>query len=72
MNEKIRLVEDEAAIRMAICGRLESEGYLVESVSDGDKGYRQALGNSYEILLLDVMLPRRAGLMSAATCVVPA
>jgi response regulator RpfG family c-di-GMP phosphodiesterase len=60
MNEKIRLVEDEA-IRMAICDRLESEGYLVESVSDGDKGYRQALRNSYEILLLDVMLAKKSG-----------
>lgn len=61
MNEKILLVEDEAAIRMAICDRLESEGYVVESVSDGDKGYRQALRNSYDILLLDVMLPKKSG-----------
>ncbi|HZZ15305.1 MAG TPA: response regulator transcription factor [Candidatus Sulfotelmatobacter sp.] len=61
MNEKILLVEDEAAIRMALSDRLENEGYVVECVEDGEKGYQQALRNSYDILLLDVMLPRKSG-----------
>jgi two-component system alkaline phosphatase synthesis response regulator PhoP len=61
MNEKILLVEDEAAIRMALSDRLESEGYVVECAFDGEKGYQQALRNSYDILLLDVMLPKKSG-----------
>jgi two-component system alkaline phosphatase synthesis response regulator PhoP len=61
MNEKILLVEDESAIRMALSDRLESEGYVVECSSDGEKGYQQALRNSYDILLLDVMLPKKSG-----------
>ena len=61
MNEKILLVEDEAAIRMALSDRLESEGYVVECAVDGEKGYQQALRNSYDILLLDVMLPKKSG-----------
>jgi two-component system alkaline phosphatase synthesis response regulator PhoP len=61
MNEKILLVEDESAIRMALSDRLESEGYVVECASDGEKGYQQALRNSYDILLLDVMLPKKSG-----------
>jgi two-component system alkaline phosphatase synthesis response regulator PhoP len=61
MNEKILLVEDEAAIRMALSDRLESEGYIVECAVDGEKGYQQAVRNSYDILLLDVMLPKKSG-----------
>jgi two-component system, OmpR family, alkaline phosphatase synthesis response regulator PhoP len=61
MNEKILLVEDEAAIRMAISDRLESEGYTVECAADGEKGYQQALRNSFDIILLDVMLPKKGG-----------
>ena len=61
MNEKILLVEDEAAIRMALTDRLENEGYVVETAVDGDAGYQQAVRNSYDILLLDVMLPKKNG-----------
>jgi two-component system alkaline phosphatase synthesis response regulator PhoP len=61
MNEKILLVEDEAAIRMALSDRLESEGYIVECAVDGEKGYQQVVRNSYDILLLDVMLPKKSG-----------
>ena len=61
MNEKVLLVEDEAAIRMAVSDRLESEGYVVETASDGEKAYHQALRNSFDIILLDVMLPKKGG-----------
>jgi two-component system alkaline phosphatase synthesis response regulator PhoP len=61
MNEKILLVEDEAAIRMAISDRLESEGFIVETAADGEKGYQQALRNSFDVILLDVMLPKKGG-----------
>jgi two-component system alkaline phosphatase synthesis response regulator PhoP len=61
MNEKILLVEDEGAIRMTLSDRLESEGYVVECAVDGEKGYQQAVRNSYDILLLDVMLPKKSG-----------
>lgn len=61
MNEKILLVEDEAAIRMAISDRLENEGYVVETAVDGEKGYQQALRNSFDVIVLDVMLPKKSG-----------
>jgi two-component system alkaline phosphatase synthesis response regulator PhoP len=61
MNEKILLVEDEAAIRMAISDRLENEGYVVECAANGEKGYQQALRNSFDIVVLDVMLPKKSG-----------
>ena len=64
VREAVRCVyywwKTRLAIRTAICDRLESEGYVVESVSDGDKGYRHALRNSYDILLLDGMLPKKS------------
>ena len=58
MNEKILLVEDDDAIRMAISDRLESEGYVVQSAADGEAGYSEALRNSHDLLILDVMLPK--------------
>jgi two-component system, OmpR family, alkaline phosphatase synthesis response regulator PhoP len=61
MSGKVLLVEDEPAIRMAISDRLRSEGYMVESAPDGEKGCQQALRNSYDLLVLDVMLPGKSG-----------
>jgi two-component system alkaline phosphatase synthesis response regulator PhoP len=61
MEEKILLVEDDAAIRMAITDRLENEGYVVDSAADGETGYQQAVRNPYDVILLDVMLPRKSG-----------
>ncbi|MGA6984305.1 MAG: response regulator transcription factor [Candidatus Sulfotelmatobacter sp.] len=61
MNEKILLVEDDDAIRMAISDRLESEGYVVQSAADGEAGYSEALRNSHDLLILDVMLPKKSG-----------
>lgn len=58
---KILLVEDEAGLVMTLSDRLESEGYQVDSRSDGESGLEAALSGSYDIILLDVMLPKRSG-----------
>jgi two-component system, OmpR family, alkaline phosphatase synthesis response regulator PhoP len=62
MNKRILLVEDEPGLVMTLTDRLRSEGYLVETAGDGDTGLRRALGESYDLIILDVMLPRRNGL----------
>ncbi len=61
MNESILIVEDEQALRMTISDRLLSEGYSVECAADGDEGYRRATRDPFDLILLDVMLPRRNG-----------
>jgi two-component system, OmpR family, alkaline phosphatase synthesis response regulator PhoP len=62
MNESILLVEDEKALRTTLQDRLRSEGYVVETAVDGNEGYDQACNHAFDLIILDVMLPRRSGL----------
>jgi two-component system, OmpR family, alkaline phosphatase synthesis response regulator PhoP len=59
---RILLVEDEAGLVMTLTDRLTGEGYAVESRGDGESGLQEALAQPYDLLLLDVMLPRKSGL----------
>lgn len=61
MNESILLVEDEEALRMTLSDRLTSEGYRVECASDGQDGYTKATDEAFDLIILDVMLPKRTG-----------
>jgi len=62
MNESILLVEDEEALRMTLSDRLRSEGYIVDLAADGDQGFQKATRLPYDLVILDIMLPRRSGL----------
>lgn len=57
----ILLVEDQEALRMTLSDRLSSEGYSVECARDGMEGLEKALRSQYDLILLDVMLPRKNG-----------
>jgi len=61
MDERILLVEDEQALCMTLTDRLASEGYDTDCARDGDQGLRRATEGAYDLIILDVMLPRRSG-----------
>jgi two-component system alkaline phosphatase synthesis response regulator PhoP len=61
MNKRILLIEDEEALRMTLNDRLEGEGYAVECAADGKEGYQTAMRGDFDLVLLDVMLPRKNG-----------
>jgi len=61
MNERILIVEDEEALRMTLIDRLVSEGYDVDVASDGQQGLDKATQKAFDLVLLDVMLPRKSG-----------
>ncbi|HTS59646.1 MAG TPA: response regulator transcription factor [Terriglobales bacterium] len=61
MNEKILVVEDDEVIRMTLGDRLRSEGYSVDFAADGEEGVRKATGNHRDLIILDIMLPRKNG-----------
>ena len=61
MSRRILVVEDEAALRLALSDRLRSEGYEVETASDGDQGWQRVREGGFDLVLLDVMLPGRSG-----------
>lgn len=61
MGHRILLVEDEPGLVMTLTDRLASEGYQVDSAEDGEAGLQLASSRSYDLILLDVMLPKRSG-----------
>jgi two-component system alkaline phosphatase synthesis response regulator PhoP len=61
-DRRILLVEDEPGLVMTLCDRLRSEGYQVESAADGPSGLEQASTAAFDLIILDIMLPRKNGL----------
>src|SRR5229473_6300967 len=61
MNERILLVEDEEDLRMTLTDRLRSEGYTPEHAVDGAEGLQKAVQGKYDLIMLDVMLPKKSG-----------
>ncbi len=59
---KILLVEDEAGLILTLTDRLRSEGFDVKSATDGEQGLSFALNESFDLIILDVMLPKKNGL----------
>ena len=60
--KRILLVEDEAGLILTLTDRLTREGYAVESAVDGESGLERATLEAFDLLLLDLMLPRMSGL----------
>jgi len=59
--KRIFLVEDEPGLVLTLTDRLTREGYSVEHASDGESGLERAAGEAFDLVLLDVMLPRMGG-----------
>lgn len=59
---KILIVEDDRKISSFVKKGLKEQGYVVDVCHDGDEGYDLASGESYDVILLDIMLPGRDGL----------
>jgi len=58
---RILIVEDEPDIALALEDDLRTEGYDVEVAPDGDVAVRRGRESGWDLLLLDVMLPRKDG-----------
>ncbi len=59
--KRIFLVEDEPGLVLTLTDRLTREGYVVEHAADGESGLERAAGEAFDLVLLDVMLPRMGG-----------
>jgi DNA-binding response OmpR family regulator/HPt (histidine-containing phosphotransfer) domain-containing protein len=58
---RILLVDDDAALRELLTRRLSAENYAIDAASDGDQGWEYATTYEYDLLILDVLLPRLDG-----------
>ena len=58
---KVLIIEDEYNLADVIKERLEKEKLTVDIVEDGEEGYYYASNNTYDLIILDVMLPNMSG-----------
>jgi two-component system response regulator RegX3 len=63
----VLVVEDELSIRQGLCDVLTFRGYRVEAVADGRAALAAALAQSFDLILLDVMLPEMDGFSVCAS-----
>ncbi len=61
-NYRILLVEDEEKIYKVVKLNLEMEGYEVVGATNGEQGLKFAQGQRFDLLLLDIMLPKISGI----------
>jgi DNA-binding response OmpR family regulator len=59
---KLLIIEDDLKIGMALRQGLEQESYIVDMSNDGEVGYDLASEENYDLIILDLMLPRMNGL----------
>lgn len=64
---RILVVEDEKKVASFIKRGLEEEGFAVDLAHDGEEGVTMASGRSYDLILMDLMLPKMDGLSAIKT-----
>ena len=61
MSRRLLVAEDEPGIAMALEDDLRGEGYDVMVSRDGEAAMQAATNHSFDLILLDVMLPKKSG-----------
>lgn len=58
---RVLLVEDEARLSATLARGLRAEGFVVVNVGNGVDGLREAIDDSFDVVILDIMLPGQSG-----------
>lgn len=61
IQKRILIVDDDDEIRELLEFDVRSSGYFVDTATDGLEGLNKALDNTYDLILLDVMMPKMNG-----------
>jgi DNA-binding response OmpR family regulator len=59
---RILMVEDDVALAMMYATRFRRDGHQVTTVHDGEEGLKQALGGDFDLVFLDIGLPKLDGI----------
>lgn len=59
--KKILIVEDDQFLREFYQELLQAEGYLIDAAGDGESALSKIQNNEYNLVLLDIMLPKKDG-----------
>jgi DNA-binding response OmpR family regulator len=57
----ILVIEDEAKVASFLKKGLQQSGYEIDIAADGEEGYEKVRSNNYDLILLDLMLPKVSG-----------
>jgi len=60
-NKRLLIVDDDKQIRELLAFDIAQSGYIVDCATDGEEGLKKALENSYDLILLDCMMPKMNG-----------
>ena len=60
-SKRLLIVDDDEQIRELLTFDISQSGYIVDSATDGEEGLKKALENNYDLILLDVMMPKMDG-----------
>ncbi len=60
-KKRILVVEDESKIAVTVIYNLQRAGYVCELAADGEEGLKKALTGNFDLILLDIMLPKMNG-----------
>ena len=61
MAKKILIIEDDAVLQKSLKEYLSSEGFEIECASDGEEGAQKAFTEKPDLILLDIVLPKKDG-----------
>lgn len=59
---KILLAEDEAQLSRVLKLAMENTGYTVDAVGDGEAAVQAAKENAYDVMIFDIMMPKKSGI----------
>ncbi len=62
MLKRLLLAEDEPVLRMLVADTLEDEGYELDVACDGEEALERITSTSYDLVILDYMMPKLTGL----------
>ena len=65
-SPKVLLADDEPGVQRVLARRLEAQGYQVLTAADGEEALQKARSEHPDVILLDIMLPKKSGNVVAA------
>jgi DNA-binding response OmpR family regulator len=60
-QKKILIIEDDLVLQKSLKEYLSSEGFEIECASDGEEGIQKAIAEKPDLILLDIILPKKDG-----------
>lgn len=62
MNARLLVIEDDKTVNQLLCEKLQQSAYTVDQAMDGEAGLNKATQQDYDLILLDIMMPKKDGL----------